>query len=122
MRAPGLARAIRLLVVSNRPFLPSTAGNRERIGRLLEYLGGRGWEIGMLLLRDWGAETWDLDGMRRRLAFVELASPPRHPVARAGRVVRRTLDAMRAGGRDVDVDAWCPPWFRARVAGVVAGW
>ena len=54
---------MRLLVLSNTPFLPATAGNRERIRQMLEFLGARGVELGMLLLPAGDRPTWDVAGM-----------------------------------------------------------
>jgi hypothetical protein len=82
---------MRVLVVSNTPFLPPTAGNRARIGRMLAYLGGHGSEIAMLMLPDVDRHTWDEPGMRAALALFEVVQPSL--VARA----RRRLGRRTAG-------------------------
>lgn len=109
----------RLLVVSNTPFLPPTAGNRERIRAMLAWLAARGWELHVLLLPDVDVATWDVAGMARAAAHVEVAEPPaRSLLARAVARLGRGR-APHDPDAPIDVDAWCPPWFRARVAAVV---
>jgi glycosyltransferase involved in cell wall biosynthesis len=113
-RMPG-----RLLVVSNTPFLPATAGNRERIRQMVSWLARRGWEVSVLLLPDADVETWDVAGMERTVARVEVARPP------ARGLLARVTSHLRGGeapadsGAPIGVDDWCPDWFRARVRAVV---
>lgn len=105
----------RLLVVSNTPFLPATEGNRERIRQMLGWLTGRGWAVSVLLLPDADVATWDVVGMAAVVARVEVAEPPSPGVlARAASRFRRRR-ALRTPAVPLDVDAWCPPWFRERV-------
>jgi len=108
----------RLLLVSNTPFLPATAGNRERIRQLLGWLVARGWEASALLLPDLDFAAWDVAGMRRMLGRVDVAeAPPRRLLTRVAGRLRRARPSPEA---PLDVDAWCPPWFRRRVATAVA--
>jgi len=115
---------MRLLVLSNTPFLPPSAGNRERIGQMLDYFAARGWDVGMLLLPDVDLAEWDQAGMRARLACLELAAPPpSHDGSWLRRALRRLRDRESpAAGAPVGVDDWCPPWFRARAAELVREW
>lgn len=118
---------MRLLVLSNTPFLPASAGNRERIHRMLAWLGARGWEVGVLLLPDADLAEWDVAGMRRAVARLEVATPPAAGAgARLGRAVGRALAAGRRraglGPAPLGLDDWCPPWFRARAAAEIRAW
>ena len=112
---------MRILVLSNTPFLPADAGNRARIDRMLAHLAGAGHEIAMLMLPAPDRPEWDEDGMRARLAWLEVASDPDapRPLARARRLVTR---ALRGATAALGVDDWCPPWFRARARDCVASW
>jgi glycosyltransferase involved in cell wall biosynthesis len=113
---------MRVLVVSNSPFQPADAGNRRRIDRMIAYLREHGIEVGMLLLPDPYAGTCDPGGMAARLDHLELAAPPRprhlalRAVRRFGRLIRRH------SSETVDVDAWCPTWFRERTAALIRSW
>lgn len=117
---------MRLLLISNTPFLPPTAGNRRRLLQMVEHLGGHGIEIGALLLPDLDVAEWDLDGMRERLSWLELVTLPPDATSLARRGVQRLLRAARgrrrAELRPIGVDAWCPPAFRARAAAVADAW
>jgi glycosyltransferase involved in cell wall biosynthesis len=107
---------MRVLVVSNTPFAPADAGNRVRIAEMLRYLAAQGAELGVLLLADWDTDRWDLAGMRSDAAWVEVARPSL--LARA----RRRFAPRAAPGADLDVDAWCPSWFRERVRAAAEAW
>jgi len=126
---------MRVLAVSNTPFLPATAGNRRRIDAMLSFFVDRGVEVGMLMLPTADIDTWDVDGMRARLSLLEIATPPalrpvdalhaawNHASTRIGRALRRLRHASAASAPPPwGVDAWCPPWFRARTAAVVEQW
>jgi succinoglycan biosynthesis protein ExoO len=108
---------MRVLVLSDTPFLPPTAGNRQRIHELVGFLRRAGVEVGMLMLPRADRPEWDERGMAARLALFEVAAPPL-----AARIVRR----LRGGGASAvgapNVDAWCPSWFRARARQVVDAW
>jgi glycosyltransferase involved in cell wall biosynthesis len=112
---------MRILLVSNTPFLPPTAGNRSRIAQMVGFLQRHGVEVGMLMLPAADVLDWDLDGMRGRLSYFELAQPPR-----GGRVIdriRRSLRRPRSASTDaIGVDDWCPRWFRDRVATAAERW
>lgn len=116
--------AMRLLVLSDTPFLPPTAGNRRRIAELLTFLGDSGIELGMLMLPAVDRAEWDEGAMRQRLARFEVAEPPL--LARA--LARLWTRARRAGARPgqndapIPLDAWCPRWFRARVRRLARSW
>ena len=112
---------MRVLVLSDTPFLPPTAGNRQRVHEMLGFLGRAGVELGLLMLPAVDRAEWDEKGMAVRLARFEVAEPP--PAAR----VLRRLAAIgrRLGGAPpglLDVDAWCPRWFRARARRLVREW
>jgi glycosyltransferase involved in cell wall biosynthesis len=108
---------MRVLVISNTPFLPPTAGNRARIGRMLAYLGAHGVEVAMLMLPDVDRHTWDEPGMRAALASFAVAEPPL-----AARVRRRLLGRRVDAARPLGVDDWCPAWFRRRAAHLARAW
>jgi len=113
---------MRILLLSNTPFLPSTAGNRARIRHLVEHLVARGAEVAALLLPDLDRASWDEAGMRARLAHLEIVQP-----SLAERARRRVASALaRPGGASGDdpfgIDDWCPPWFRERTARFAAEW
>jgi glycosyltransferase involved in cell wall biosynthesis len=127
---------MRLLVISNTPFLPPTAGNRARIDTMLAYFADQGTPVAFTLLADGDMETWDVDGMRRRVDRLDLCLPDRATAPAPGRA-RRMLRAIgrvaaecasrlrphpRAASAPIAVDTWCPPWFRARVVAVVESW
>jgi len=108
---------MRVLVISNTPFLPPTAGNRARIGRMLAYLAAHGAEVAMLMLPDVDRHTWDEPGMRAALASFAVAEPPL-----AARVRQRFLGRRVDAARPVGVDDWCPAWFRRRAAHFARAW
>jgi len=118
---------MRVLILSNTPFLPATAGNCARIARMVEYLTGAGHEVAMCMLPDADTPSWDVAGMRARLAWLEIGAAPSSLVASVarrtlgglGRLVRRRADA---GPRSIGVDDWCPGWFRARARAHVREW
>ncbi len=118
---------MRVLVLSNTPFLPPTAGNRARIAAMADYLAASGHEVAMLMLPAADRADWDVDGMRARLAWLEIATGPEP--SRAGLVARARARFSRAARRIVDtppaaigVDDWCPPWFRDRARDRVREW
>jgi glycosyltransferase involved in cell wall biosynthesis len=127
---------MRLLVISNTPFLPPTAGNRARIDTLLTYFADHGTPIALTLLADGDMETWDVDGMRRRVDRFDLCLPDRATAPAPARArgmpsaVRRVAAGFasrlrRRRGRPsapIAIDAWCPLWFRARVVAAVESW
>ncbi len=112
---------MRVLVLSDTPFLPPTAGNRQRLHELLGFLGRAGVELGVLMIPAVDRAEWDEKGMAARLALFEVAEPP--PTAR---VLRRlaAIGGRRRGAEaaTLDVDAWCPRWFRARARRLVHAW
>jgi glycosyltransferase involved in cell wall biosynthesis len=116
---------MRILFVSNTPFLPPSAGNRARIDQMMGYLGAVGHEVAMLMLPAPDRPEWDVPGMEARVVWLEIAEDPapgtrsRHLVSRAWRRARRII---RGDGTAVDIDAWCPRWFRAAVRARVAAW
>jgi hypothetical protein len=114
---------MRVLVLSDTPFLPPTAGNRQRIHELVGHLARSGVEVGMLMLPAVDRADWDEPGMAARLAFFEVASPP--PPARLLRrlaAIGRRLGGGPSAAGTLDVDAWCPRWFRARTRRLVRAW
>jgi glycosyltransferase involved in cell wall biosynthesis len=115
---------MRVLVVSDTAFLPPTAGNRQRLNQMLDYLVAQGIEVGMLMLPRVDRAEWDVEGMQARLAWFEVARPPG-----ARRLLERLAGAAarwRPGGpgtpRPLGIDDWCPPWFRSRTEEVVGVW
>ena len=108
---------MRVLVLSDTPFLPPTAGNRQRIHELVGFLRRVGVEVGMLMLPRADRAEWDERGMAARLAFFEVAAPPL-----GARIVGRLRGAEPTPAGPLGVDAWCPPWFRARTRRVVETW
>lgn len=118
---------MRLLLISNTPFLPATAGNRTRIAGMVEFLASHDVEIGMLMLPAADIVEWDLAEMRQRLAFIEVAEPSRvnSTMDRIRRALR-TRAPERAHRREavapIGIDDWCPSWFRARAVSVVTRW
>lgn len=111
---------MRVLVLSDTAFLPATAGNRRRIDAMIGFLTGAGVEVGMLMLPAADRHEWDEGGMRGRLARFEVAERPI-----ATKVLGRLRAAMRSpapSAAAIDVDAWCPPWFRARARAVADEW
>ena len=110
---------MRVLVLSDTPFLPSTAGNRRRIDEMLRFLGDAGVELGMVMLPAPDRAEWDEAGMRGRLSRFEVAAPPL-----GSRLVARLRGAGRPDGSRgaLGVDDWCAPWFRAHVARVADEW
>jgi glycosyltransferase involved in cell wall biosynthesis len=112
---------MKILFLSNTPFLPATAGNRARIDELIAYLVAEGAEVAMLMLPEIDRASWDEDGMRRRLARFEVAEPS--PARRVATRVRRLVGAAdEHPARPVGVDDWCPDWFRQRAARFAAEW
>jgi glycosyltransferase involved in cell wall biosynthesis len=114
--------AMRLLVVSDTPFLPPTAGNRQRISELLAFLADAGIELGMLMIPAVDRPEWDEEAMRRRLARFEVAEPPAS--ARLLARLRALVPGARPpeSGAPVALDAWCPRWFRARARRLAREW
>ncbi len=112
---------MRILLVSNTPFLPATAGNRSRIAQMVDFFQRHGVEVGMVMLPAADVVGWDLDGMRERLSYFELA---RSPVTdRVIDRIRRAIGRPHAASADaIGIDDWCPPWFRDRVAAVADAW
>lgn len=109
---------MRILVLSNTPFAPPTAGNRRRIHDMLAWLRAGGAEIAMVLLPAEDRAEWDVPAMRAALDALEVAddvAPPRP--ARPERVLRRVLPALPHR-----LDAWCPVPFRRRAAAFAAAW
>jgi succinoglycan biosynthesis protein ExoO len=103
---------VRLLVASDTPFLPPTAGNRRRIREMIEFLGAAGVEVGLVLLPAVDRAEWDEAGMRARVPSLRVAEPA------LGARVRDRLRRLAPGppaSRPIPVDAWCPRWFRAAV-------
>jgi glycosyltransferase involved in cell wall biosynthesis len=113
---------MRVLVIADTPFLPPTAGNRQRIDAMLGYLAANGVELAALLLPAPDRAEWDVEGMRARLARLEIAAPPPPSTARRAARALRRLARARLGEAPFGVDDWCPRWFRARAAAVVRAW
>jgi glycosyltransferase involved in cell wall biosynthesis len=125
---------MRILVVSNTPFLPATAGNRARIGQMVKFYRERGADIGMLMLPDGDVSQWDIARMKAVVSPFEVASPPRSRLRYlAPRSVRRLFwraharakglpEGERPPGAPLGIDDWCPPWFRDRAAQLVKEW
>jgi glycosyltransferase involved in cell wall biosynthesis len=135
---------MRILVLSNTPFAPPTAGNRARIAEMLAYLQERGAEVALLMLPAADLAEWDTDTMRGQLSHFEIARPPasappaaagRLPVPSAlagplrpllGRVARRLRRLLAASPllptSPIGLDDWCPPWFRLRAAAFEREW
>jgi glycosyltransferase involved in cell wall biosynthesis len=115
---------MRVLVLSDTPFLPAAAGNRARIGAMLRYLASAGHELGLLLQPAVDRVEWDVPGMRAAVAWLEIADAPAPGLlARvAGRVARAT--APRAGdpAPPIGIDDWCPSAFRARARARIDAW
>lgn len=123
---------MRILLLSNTPFLPATAGNRARINQMVEFLLHNGAEVGMLMLPAADVAEWDLEAMRARLSYFEIATPrtgarasgigavlARRMVGAVAGRMRRAIDrAMPRRPRPLGIDDWCPSWFRARAATV----
>lgn len=109
---------MRILVLSNTPFAPPTAGNRRRIHDMLVWLRAHGAQVAMLLLPAEDRAEWDVPAMRAALddfAIAEDVALPRPP--RPERLLRRLIP-----GLPHRLDGWCPPAFRARAARVAAAW
>jgi glycosyltransferase involved in cell wall biosynthesis len=109
---------MRILVLSNTPFAPPTAGNRRRIHDMLRWLRARGAQVAMLMLPAEDRAEWDVPAMRAALDDVAIAEeipPPRPP--RPERVLRRLVPRLPHR-----LDGWCPPAFRARAARFAATW
>ena len=119
---------MRVLVLSNTPFEPPSAGNRARIGRMVDHLAAGGHEVAMLMLPADDRATWNLETMRTRLAWLEVAPPAPTPPpsvlgrarARLARVGRRITAATNPP--PVGIDDWCPPSFQAHTRACVAAW
>jgi glycosyltransferase involved in cell wall biosynthesis len=117
---------MRVLVLSNTPFLPRSAGNRARIASMLDYLLAGGHEVAMLMLPAVDRAEWDVDGMRARLAWLEIVDVEPDPVGVLDRARGRLARAARRlSGADVPpigVDDWCPPAFRSRAHDRIRDW
>ncbi len=116
---------MRILFVSNTPFLPPTAGNRARIDQMISYLGAAGHEVAMLMIPAPDRAEWDVSGMRERLAWLDVVEDPSGRGARRNLVARAWRRAHRLTFGDdapLGVDAWCPRWFRTAVRARVAAW
>src|SRR4029450_5080367 len=55
---------MRVLVASDTPFLPPTAGNRRRIHEMIGFLAGAGVEVGVVMLPAADRHEWDEAGVR----------------------------------------------------------
>jgi succinoglycan biosynthesis protein ExoO len=107
---------MRVLVVSNTPFLPATAGNRARIGSMLEALRHAGHAIGMLLLRGPDAADADVARMRAQLDWLDaIPAPP-------DRWRRLTARFRRPSSGPIPIDAWCPQALRVATHARVGAW
>jgi glycosyltransferase involved in cell wall biosynthesis len=117
---------MRVLVLSDTPFLPPAAGNCARISRMVDYLTTGGHEVAMLLLARAGTADWDVEGMRAQLAWLEVASgetaTPASAVQRARARLARAAHLLTGGEKTVGVDDWCPPWFQARARARIRDW
>ena len=115
---------MRVLVLSDTPFLPAAAGNRARIGTMLRYLAAAGHEIGVLLLPAADRAEWDVPAMRAAVAWLEVAEiPPPGVLARvAGRLARAVSPRPGDPAPAIGVDDWCPPPFRARARARIDAW
>ncbi|MCW5889736.1 MAG: glycosyltransferase family 4 protein [bacterium] len=109
---------MRILVLSNTPFAPPTAGNRRRIHDMLAWLRARGAAVAMLMLPAEDRGEWDVAAMRTGLDAFEIAeeiAPPRP--SRPERLLRRLAPTLPHRP-----DGWCPPAFRDRAARFAAAW
>ena len=115
---------MRVLVLSDTPFLPQAAGNRARIASMIAWLTGAGHEVGALLLPAVDRAEWDVDGMRAHLAWLEVAAgePPGLLERAAARIARAARRHAADDARPIGVDDWCPPWFRAQAHARVRAW
>jgi polysaccharide biosynthesis protein PslH len=115
---------MRILVVSDMPSFPPTAGNRERLRALLAHLRAQGWALGLHLLARDDAATWDLVRMRASVEWLTLDTPPPVPFStRVATAVQRRLRPMAAlAAEPLGIDDWCPGWFRDRVEARVRDW
>ena len=111
---------MRVLVVSDTPFLPSTAGNRRRLREMIGFLSGAGVEIAVLMLPAVDRHEWDEAGMRRGVARFEVVERP--ILVRALARLRSVVRPAATPDGPLAVDAWCPPWFRARARRVAGDW
>ena len=112
---------MRILIVSNTPFLPTTAGNRARIAQMVTHLRAEGAEIAVLLLTDADRATWDEAGMRAQVAHCEIVAPS-FSARLTDRVERIRTGAAPDPATPYGIDDWCPPWFRRRVAAFARAW
>jgi glycosyltransferase involved in cell wall biosynthesis len=111
---------VRVLVISNTPFLPPTAGNRVRIAGMVDYLTTSAHEVAMLMLSAVDRPEWDVEGMRARLAWLEIAA---ESAAQRARARLAHIARSRAGAEaSIGIDDWCPQWFRARAHDRVRDW
>jgi glycosyltransferase involved in cell wall biosynthesis len=118
---------MRILLLSNTPFLPPSAGNRVRIASMVAYLTAAGHDVAMLMLPDDSRSEWDVQGMQARLAWFEIASSAEatrpNAVERArARLVRTAQRIVGGDAPPIGVDDWCPAWFRARARECVRAW
>ena len=127
---------MRILIISNTPFLPVTAGNRARINQMVQYLLEHGADVGMLMLPAADLAEWDVEAMRARLSYFEIATPPAgaSPAAirtatfrrlvgpMVGRIRRAMRRPMPRPQQPIGVDDWCPLWFRACTTRVTEEW
>ena len=111
---------MRVLLLSDTPFLPATAGNRQRLREMIGFLTGAGVEVGLLMLPAVDRHEWDEAGMRRSVARFEVAERP--ITAKALARLRSVLRPAAPSAGPVDVDAWCPAWFPARARRVADDW
>jgi len=111
---------MRVLILSDTPFVPATAGNRRRLLELIGFLRDAGVEVGMLMLPAVDRHEWDEAAMRRGVTRFEVAERPL--AAKVLRRLRAAVGAVPAAAGPVDVDGWCPSWFRARARRVADDW
>ena len=111
---------MRALVVSDLPWRPISAGNRERLDTLIAYLAAQGIEIAAVLLPTADLGEWDVATMRATVAQLEIARPPL--VARLTGGAGSRWQRQPPAAEPIKVDAWCPRWFRTHVARSARAW